>query len=443
MRWAPCFACFALLGCSNVDVVAVGGDAETIGRDAGEVPLCEGVGPPVLVGDGPTGRTLCGGTVAERTFRYALCSCRGIAFSTPVHTDSFDSRVAPFMAPGGRGGAVGSNGGAMLSDAMSFGGSLWVAGAAGVSAPASGSPVDVAGELRSGGPYASASSLDVTLDAFVAGDVTTDALTVGGALVTPAGATVTASSEAVGERRTEPVVVPPPCDCDPSVLLDVRALVRARATDHDDAMAGVTPQTLRDYAGDVRVELPCGRFYFDGVAGTGALTLAVTGRAAVYVAGDLAPGGAFRVEVADGGELDLFVEGILTSSSDIAFGSPDAPARTRLYLGGSGAVTLAGTSTFAGNVYAPRADLSTSGLLDVYGSIFVGGIAASGGVSIHYDTAVLDVGADCPADPIPCDSCRDCRNQACVDGACVACTSNDQCCSPLLCIAGRCQIEPF
>lgn len=444
-RAAPPLALAALLGCTNVDVVAIGGDAGSR-RDAGATDAgrgCEGAGPPVLVGDGPTGRTLCGGAVAERSFRYALCSCRSISLSTAVRTDSFDSRRGPYVPPGGVGGGVGSNGEAFLSSAMRFGGALWIAGAGGVSAPSEGTPIEVGGELRSGGPFASLSSLDVALDAHVRGNVSASELRIGGALVTPPGAMVTAPIESVGERRTEPVSVPSPCDCDPSALLDVDALVRARAADHDDALAGLEPGSLRAYDGDVRVTLPCGRFYFDGIAGTGALTLVVTGRAAVYVAGDLAPGGTFRVEVEDGAELDLFVQGILTSSSDVAFGSPDAPARARLYLGGSGAVTLTGTSTFAGNVYAPRADVSTSGLLNVYGSLFVGSIAASGGASIHYDTAVLDVGADCPEDPTPCESCRDCRNQACVAGACVACTSHEQCCSPLLCIAGRCQAEPF
>jgi len=437
-----------MLGCTNVDVVAVGGDGALPAADAGAVSVdagdvCDGLGPPVVVGDGPRGRSLCGGSVAERTFRYALCSCTSIAFSTPVRTDSFDSRMGPYSAPGGRGGAVGSNGDVQLSSPMVFGGSLWAAGAAGVQAPGAGTPVTVGGELRSGGPFTSMSSLGVDLDAYVAGDVSASELRVDGALVTPASATVSATTEAVGARRTEPVAVPPPCDCDPAVLLDVGALVRAAADDHDDAAAGLAPDALRGYAEDTRVSLPCGRYFFDGVSGTGSLTFEVTGRAAVYVRGDLAPGGALRVEVAPGAELDLFVEGVLSAEGGVAFGDPARPAAARLYLGGSGRVNLTATSVFAGNVYAPRAEFATSGELEVFGAIFVGGIAASGGVEIHYDTAVLDVGADCPPPEGGCDTCRDCRNQACVAGECDACTSSDQCCSPLLCIAGRCQAEPF
>jgi len=441
-------AALLLAACTNVDVVAVGGDAAAPVADAGDGPAdagdaCDGVGPPVVVGDGPGGRALCGGSVAERAFRYALCSCASIAFSTPVRTDSFDSRMGPYSPPGGRGGAVGSNGDVQLSSPMEFGGSLWAAGPGGVRAPGADTPITVGGELRSGGPFASVSSLGVDLDAHVAGDVSASELRVDGTLVTPPGAAVTATSESVGARRTEPVTVPPPCDCDPSVLLDVGALVRAAVDDHDDAAAGLSPDRLRGYDGDTTVTLPCGRFFFDGVSGAGALTLEVSGRAAVYVRGDLAPGGPFRVDVAPGAELALFVEGVLASTDAVRFGDPARPAAARLYLGGSGRVTLTDTSVFAGNVYAPRAEFATSGALEVFGSIFVGAIAASGGVEVHYDTAVLDVGADCPPPEGGCDSCRDCRNQACVAGECGACTSSDQCCAPLLCIAGRCQAEPF
>jgi hypothetical protein len=57
----------------------------------------------VLVGDGITvgegdgsADDICTGTVAVRTFKRALCTCEGYATSTPLTTDSFDSRVAPY-----------------------------------------------------------------------------------------------------------------------------------------------------------------------------------------------------------------------------------------------------------------------------------------------------------------------------------------------------------
>ena len=37
-----------------------------------------------------------------------------------------------------------------------------------------------------------------------------------------------------------------------------------------------------------------------------------------------------------------------------------------------------------------------------------------------------------------CSTCLDCNNQACVNGACGACTSSSQCCAPLVCQGGTC-----
>ncbi len=40
-----------------------------------------------------------------------------------------------------------------------------------------------------------------------------------------------------------------------------------------------------------------------------------------------------------------------------------------------------------------------------------------------------------------CGGCQDCGNQACVNGACSACTSDDQCCAPLVCgLGGWCEL---
>ena len=40
-----------------------------------------------------------------------------------------------------------------------------------------------------------------------------------------------------------------------------------------------------------------------------------------------------------------------------------------------------------------------------------------------------------------CTSCTDCNNQACIDGTCGACTDSSQCCAPLECINGSCQVS--
>ena len=72
--------------------------------------------------------------------------------------------------------------------------------------------------------------------------------------------------------------------------------------------------------------------------------------------------------------------------------------------------------------------------------IMAGSIQAENKVRVHYDRAVLSVGENCPGNPPgeDCDSCLDCGNQACIDGQCGACRTDDDCCPPLVCVAGRC-----
>jgi hypothetical protein len=37
-----------------------------------------------------------------------------------------------------------------------------------------------------------------------------------------------------------------------------------------------------------------------------------------------------------------------------------------------------------------------------------------------------------------CGTCKDCGNQACVNGTCGSCTTNADCCAPLICQGGTC-----
>ena len=62
-----------------------------------------------------------------------------------------------------------------------------------------------------------------------------------------------------------------------------------------------------------------------------------------------------------------------------------------------------------------------------------------GVVNLHYDSAILDVpGCDEPGGD--CGSCNDCGNPtpACIDGSCVQCGGDADCCPPLVCDAGAC-----
>src|SRR4030095_16338310 len=65
-----------------------------------EVPLgppplqCANGGPAISFGDGGTAD--CAGNLAQRTFRWALCSCDSMTLSATFVTDGFDSTQGPF-----------------------------------------------------------------------------------------------------------------------------------------------------------------------------------------------------------------------------------------------------------------------------------------------------------------------------------------------------------
>ncbi|MFW5877410.1 MAG: DUF7305 domain-containing protein, partial [Myxococcota bacterium] len=100
-------------------------------------------------------------------------------------------------------------------------------------------------------------------------------------------------------------------------------------------------------------------------------------------------------------------------------------------------VTLDDEATFMGNLYAPNAEVRVvSAPLEVFGSVFAGRFDATADVAIHYDRGILRAGESCEDDPgdDSCDGCGDCRSsEACVGGTCGPCTSDADCCEPLVC----------
>ncbi|MCB9601512.1 MAG: hypothetical protein H6721_25980 [Sandaracinus sp.] len=445
-------ACFAL-GCPRSDVVATwrdGGSFDAGGRDASfdapptdtafDAPrpdggFCDGTGPLFQVGDG-IGEPRCGGTVTQTTFRYALCACDGFALAHELFVDAFDSRDGPY-APGGRGGSVGSNVDLAGSANVFIKGSL----TAELDVEGSGERLEVEGTIRAGGMCTGNARFRAGKDLYAGRGVSVDRLHVGGLVHVPDGAAYDVRTfEEVGGVVREPVDVDTPCDCEPSRLLDIDAVVASYRDDNDDAMAGLSPGQLGE--GDGRsVTLDCGRYYFDRIAG-GSLELVIRGRVAIFVASDFSLTGPFVVRFEPGGELDLFVDGNVVAMDTWTVGDPDRPSRLRLYVGGAGTFDLGAGGAIAAHVYAPRAELVTPGALELYGSLFARRMAVSGPLTVHYDEAILDAGDSCPM-PGTCSSCRDCGNQACVDGACGLCRSDADCCAPLVCAAGRCIPEPF
>jgi hypothetical protein len=117
-------------------------------------------------------------------------------------------------------------------------------------------------------------------------------------------------------------------------------------------------------------------------------------------------------------------------------------------------VNLQSNSDLNGLFYSANGAFWTSSDLTMYGAVFAGDYHSTSNTHIHYDGAATTLADECPKPPPPgsdggssgssggppggCGSCRDCNNQACIGGACGACTDSSQCCSPLRCVGGSC-----
>jgi Stigma-specific protein, Stig1 len=428
-----CGACG--VACPTGEGCVAGACVAAIG--AGTSPLCAGGGPPIELGDELAA------CVAQTRFTWALCSCQDLPVEGNLLTDAYDSTQGTY-APGGIGGSVGADGTLQAGMQLQVGGSIWAS-----SPLVLGASAEVSEQLRVGGGLTSGTgATTIGDDAYINGDlVTGGTIAVAKTLHVPPSALV-APGVTYSSIAREAVNVTAPCDCAATDLLPIASWISAALPpNNDNATIGLDPNVLS--AGSVqptRIDLPCGRFYLDGIDADAAVTIAVHGNVALFVDGDVAVSGALAFVVDPPDELDLVIGGIVTANALVA-GSPSYPALSRVYIGGSGAdLELNAGWRIAANVYAPGEQVSSQSGYTLYGALFAAELSAVGDVAIHFDKAVVG-NAFCPppaagAPPSACQTCLDCGNQACVGGACGACSSDDQCCAPLLCQSGRCVEAP-
>lgn len=382
----------------------------TLGPDASGLDVdsraayCSGSGPPVTVGDSVTGVPECTGAIAEWSFSHALCSCKDVNVQGYLKTDSFDSTTGMYVAGQGVfGAAVGVNGSFIVAGVPDIGGSLSVGSPMGL--VLAGAAI-VHGDMEVAGNLTFAGYSQVTRDLWVNGNVTSlGVLQVGRNLHEPVGGLTIGVVSVGGTTSNTPLVLPEPCACKPSEILDIGAIVTQGQTQNDDADIGLAPNALDAVVGAADITLPCGRFYLDQIGGLGAVTFEVPGRTALFVGGDIASAGVLDFNVGPAGELDVFVAGNLIPTGATTFGNVARPAAVRIYVAGSSDVVLTGAGQFVGNIYAPNANAILTGYSDVFGSIFAGDFEAPGAVFIHYDRGVLDAGNECPPPPPPVSSC--------------------------------------
>jgi hypothetical protein len=413
---------------------------------------CVGSGPPVNFGDG--GVANCSGLVAQTTFLWALCSCKDVATSDVLLTDAYDSTKGPYPQPGTLGGGVGVDNQFNAQGTVTIGGALWCSASAGLT---SDSDTSVAEELHVGGPF-NAQLFSVGYDGYVNGGVSGSPATFDKNLtvpngVTPMGTTVKGTTIHV----PPPVSVPPPCDCQTSHEVPVASIVANFKANNDNATIGLSPTALSGSA-YTRLDLPCGVYYLDSITNSVAVAVVAHGNTALAIGGDVSPSSPLTITLDPTASLDLLIGGTISSQDQLTIGSISYPALSRTYVAGTHGLTFASGTTLGSNLYAALAHFDWSADSDIYGAVFAGDFSGTSRVAIHYDSAVLQQGSSCPpppagpgpdggttgsdggsAGPPPsCGTCKDCGNQACIMGTCGSCTSNAQCCAPLLCQNGSC-----
>jgi hypothetical protein len=267
-------------------------------------------------------------------------------------------------------------------------------------------------------------------------------LSIGGNLYVPQGASVTPLLVTDQQEIQGPVAVGPPCDCSSSQLIDVSSIVAYGAANNDDATLGLDPTVFASGAllSATRLDLPCGSYYLSSIQANGTMTIAIHGNVALFIGGDVNPNGLLEITLDPQVTLDLFIGGNLAVNGDTSFGSTLVPSQSRIYVAGS-EMELNGNITLAGNFYAPYAQVAPNGNLIVYGSLFAGNYQTNGATEVHFDDAVLSAGSECPDGGMStgtCQTCRDCGNQACINGTCGACATSADCCAPLICQDGSC-----
>jgi hypothetical protein len=201
--------------------------------------------------------------------------------------------------------------------------------------------------------------------------------------------------------------LPGPWTCDCTDPVDVGALVADAATHNDNAALGLAPDQLADVRQHVSLELPCGRYYLQGITASAGVTLFARGRVALFVDGDVTTSDDLHILAAPGADLDVFVRGNFNSANTLTFGDITAPARARLWLGGAVLGFSGDDNVLAGNIYAPQVDLALSGELEVVGALVARSIAHAAALTVRYDASVRDAGGTCgpatdpPPDPEP------------------------------------------
>jgi hypothetical protein len=117
--------------------------------------------------------------------------------------------------------------------------------------------------------------------------------------------------------------------------------------------------------------------------------MVVTGKARLYIVGDLRVSGGGSITITPAGNLELYIGGSIdlggrgvvnanqSANSCAVFGLPTCVS-----------FKYSGSSALTARVYAPNADIHMGGSTDFYGSMVGNRLEFSGTPGIHYDEAL-------------------------------------------------------
>ncbi|MBW2465251.1 MAG: hypothetical protein JRH11_26620, partial [Deltaproteobacteria bacterium] len=282
----------------------------------------------------------CAGAIASRVFDHALCSCEETNVVGYLQTRSFDSGVG--MSDTMAGAPVGINGDYLTGGYANIGGSFAVSGRGGIDF---GGYLAVGGDGRMGGDIDAIGYIEIGRDLHVAGNVNLLGLLSVDRDLYYGGSLPLVPPDIGGSRTSRAVTVDPPCACGAGDIVDIAAIVAAGVAENDNADVGLDPTLLASVVGlGVDITLPCGRYYLTSIGGLGTIDLHIPGRTALFVDGDVNALGVFDIDLGPEGELDIFIRGNLLSIGSGSYGDRARPAATRIYVGGTGDVTLVGAA---------------------------------------------------------------------------------------------------
>ncbi len=403
-----------------------GGASEGSTGTTGPVDFCAGEGGILLPGDMDT----CTGDLGKKTFLFAVCSCSGVTANNTLTTDSFDSEMMDAKPMDG--GSVGVNGPYSASSNVDIGGSLWVEGKIQTF-----NTHEVAQAPQCTDDVTASSASHVGADMYLEGNINAQnkTLTIDGDLHITAGKQNNGAT-VLGKTIKGPVDVKTPCDC--SDPIDIDGIVQGYMLQNDNDALPVEPEELEATPDAKLLELPCGRYFFTGISPNNTLTIKLTGRTVIAIAGDVKTASPSTVELGPDAELYLFIAGNVEFNNSAALGDPKRPAATRVYVGKG--VKFASNFVLGANLYQPNAVFTANNVAEIWGSLFVGGLQLASPLKVHYDQAILELDG-CEDPGSGCEDCHDCANPtpACKDGSCAPCVVDSDCCPPLVCDGGACK----